>query len=519
MDGQPPRLPPSLLSAPPPKLLGSTEPRLWTRPLRELTPATSYGFAVIEFARDVLCQPLDPWQEWLVIHAGELLEDGRPRFRHVLVLVARQNGKTHLLKVLALYWLFIEEWRLILGTSTNLDYAKEAWEAAVETAEAVDELAAEIPRNGVRKANGEQVLKVVSGGRYKIGASNRKGGRSLSLDRLIQDELREHHDYTAWGAAVPAMNARPYAQNYCLSNQGDDRSIVLNDYRDAAIAFVDHGSGDPRKGIFEWSALPGAAVMDPDAWVAANPNLGRRIDVDTVRGDALTAMDKGGEIEATFRVEILCQRVKALDAAIDPHAWEEAKVPGDLEGLRQRALCIDVAPDMRHATIAAAAVLADGRVRVQIVEAWQGSDATRDLRKALPGWLTKIRPRAVGWLPGGPAAALGGEFTKRERGKIAAARSVRPQTGVDIAEIRSEVAAVCMGLAEQVQSGQILHAGEQLLDAHVLGAAKQWTGDQWRFARKGEGHCDAAYAAAGAVHLARTLPPSLGKPRLVTASS
>ena len=35
-------------------MLGSTEPRIWTPPLRELTEETSLGFAVIKFATDVL---------------------------------------------------------------------------------------------------------------------------------------------------------------------------------------------------------------------------------------------------------------------------------------------------------------------------------------------------------------------------------------------------------------------------------------------------------------------------------
>src|SRR5690606_16428137 len=116
-------------------VLGSTEARLWTPPLRELTPETSYGFDVIRFADEVLEEPLDPWQEWAVIHAGELLEDGRPRFRTVLMVVARQNGKTHLLRTLALYWAFVERWPLTLGMSTNLEYAAEAWQAAVDKAQ------------------------------------------------------------------------------------------------------------------------------------------------------------------------------------------------------------------------------------------------------------------------------------------------------------------------------------------------------------------------------------------------
>jgi hypothetical protein len=53
----------------------------------------------------------------------------------------------------------------------------------------------------------------------------------------------------------------------------------------------------------------------------------------------------------------------------------------------------------------------------------------------------------------------------------------------------------------------VLHPDDPLLNAHIAGTSKLRTGDGWRFARKGAGHVDAAYAAAGAVRLARTLPP------------
>src|SRR5690606_13004587 len=265
---------------------------------------------------------------------GELLEDGRPRFRTVLMVVARQNGKTHLLRTLALYWAFVERWPLTLGMSTNLEYAAEAWQAAVDKAQSTPALAELIPANGVRLVNGQQQLRTVDGARYKIAASNRRGGRSLSIDRLVIDELREHHDWSAWAAATPAMNARPYAQAFCITNQGDDRSVVLDSLRDAALRFLETGEGDSRLGLFgwaaatpamnarpyaqafcitnqgddrsvvldslrdaalrfletgegdsrlglfEWSAAEDADPADPEAWAAANPNLGRRIDVD-----------------------------------------------------------------------------------------------------------------------------------------------------------------------------------------------------------------------------------------------
>ncbi|MEF2735647.1 MAG: terminase, partial [Bifidobacterium choerinum] len=80
---------------------GITEPRLWTKPLRPLTRETSLGFEVIDFAEQILGIRLYPWQKWLLIHALELLNDGITyRFRRIIVLVGRQNGKTLLVQVL-----------------------------------------------------------------------------------------------------------------------------------------------------------------------------------------------------------------------------------------------------------------------------------------------------------------------------------------------------------------------------------------------------------------------------------
>lgn len=488
---------------------GSTEPRLWTPPLRPLTPETSIGFEQIEFARDVLNHPLDPWQEWLVIHAGELLADGSPRFSTVLVLVARQNGKTEVLVVLSLFWLFVERVPLVLGTSTKLDYAKESWRKAVKLARGVPDLAAEIPaRGGVRETNGEQELSTLDDNRYKIAASNAEGGRSLSIDRLILDELRQHHSYEAWDALEPTTSARPGSQIWALSNAGSDKSIVLNDLRAQALASIE--AGEPTDlGLFEWSADEGADPLDLAALAQANPNLGIRKDAKKLLANAQRAVASGGEALSGFMTESMCIRVRQLDPAIDPGAWRRCLNPGDLSAARSRvACCLDIAPDGLHATLAAAAVLPGGRVRVEIVAAWEGLTATDKLRQELPRLLARVRPQVLGWLPAGPAAVLAADLKSRPGW---------PPSGTEVAEIRGEVTAVTMGFAEQVQAEQIAHSGDPLLDAHVGGAERLRRGDAWVFSRKGEGHCDAAYAAAGAVHLARTLPAPVGRPRLVVA--
>ena len=55
-------------SSAPSELLGSTTPRLWTPPLRELTPETSTGSTSSTSPATSLGTPLDPWEEWAAIH-------------------------------------------------------------------------------------------------------------------------------------------------------------------------------------------------------------------------------------------------------------------------------------------------------------------------------------------------------------------------------------------------------------------------------------------------------------------
>ena len=475
----------AVLDAPPvPAVLGCEQPRLWTRPLRELTPATTLGFEAAQFAEQVLGLTLLPWQRWWLLHALELREDGRFRFRTVLTLVARQNGKTHLLKVVALYFMFLGRARLVLGAAQSLDIAKEAWSGAVDLTRDVDELHAEV--ESVRLTNGEQEMRLVSGARYRIAATHRAAGRGLSVDLLILDELREHRDWLAWGALSKTTTARSNAIIVGISNAGDDESVVLNSLRSAALA-----GEDDTLGLFEWSAPDGCELDDVQAWAQANPGLGRTVSEASIRSAMHT------DPPAVFRTETLCQRVDALDAAIDPTSWNACADPsGSLAGVRERvAACIDVAPDGQHVTLAGAAQLDDGRVRVEVLAAWKSTEAART---ELPGMLSRIRPAATSWFPSGPAAALAADLRSLD----------------EAVEIKgAEVGEACQEMADLVLARRIVHADDPLLNAHVSGSQKYRSGEGWRFRRRGAGHVDAAYAAAGAVHTARTLPPPVKKPR------
>jgi hypothetical protein len=489
-----------------PALLGKETPRLATAPLRDLSdPRASLGHEAIAFAEDVLGVQLLAWQRWWLLHALELNEDGTYRFRTILTLVGRQQGKTTLLKIVALWAMFMERAHLVLGAAQSLDIARESWQGAVELAEGNPDLLAEVAT--VRKANGEQTLTLANGARYRISAATRSAGRGLSVDLLILDELREHRDWAAWGALSKTTIARPNALTVGISNAGDDQSAVLTSLRQAALADT-----DPSLALFEWSAPDGCALDDRDAWAQSMPGLGRTITEAAVRTALAT------DPPAVFRTELLCQHVQSVDGAIDPAAWRSCADPSSFttRPTGPISLCLDVSLDLQHVTLAAASPLPDGRLRVEILDAWSSTDAARD---AIPGIAELVQPAAFGWFPDGPAAALGAELRSVRR--IVRLPIARIVSGELVEQEEHEAARLtgasakeaCQSFADLVASRRIVHPADPLLDAHVGAAGKKQIGDGWVMVRQGVGHVDAAYAAAGAVYLARMTPPEPPQPK------
>ncbi len=322
-------------STPPPKFYGCTEPRIWTPPLRELTPETSLGFDVIEFAEQDLGVVLHPYQRWLYIHALELLENGEFRFRTIIILIARQNGKTHWWKILVLYAMYVLGMKLVLSTAQDLDTAEGTWQEVVDWVmeqdddeEFVHPDLAEVVKNVVQ-VNGKKALQLRTGEQYKAKAPNRKAGRGKSAQLVGLDELREHQTWASWSAITHTTMAQARALHIGLSNAGDLLSVVLKYFRKVAHAALGDPDGinaaedpssllngldqddlddlqleedDESLGIFEYSAAPGCAINDWAGIAQANPSLNHPHGI----GErAVRAAMKEPEWE--YRTEVLCQ--------------------------------------------------------------------------------------------------------------------------------------------------------------------------------------------------------------------
>ena len=363
-------------------ILGRTEPRIWTRPLRKLTPKTSLGFAAIDYAKDVMNMELYPWQEWALIHIFEVVgdlddPDWTFRYRTVVIMVARQNVKTQLSKVIASFCLNVLGVQSIFGTSLSLEKAEEVWDAVVDEQESNPYLNGEIET--VARKNGGKKLVLTNKRTYKVGAPTRRAGRGDSNDIVMLDELREQRDWETWSAAVASTSAKPRGLTICFTNAGDPTSIVLRQVRSQAIAKINGSEANDfggdvdveTLGLFEWSSPEGAKTDDLKALAYANPALG----YGRITERALMS-NRSTFTESNFRSECMCQQVETLLPEPFPAgAWvggrDETSCISDVSELFWG---IDMSQDRTWTVIGVCGLRDDGNYHVEIAERRPGTD-------------------------------------------------------------------------------------------------------------------------------------------------
>lgn len=362
-------------------MYGSAEARIYTPPKMELTPKTSLGFAMIEYANDVLRLKLYPWQEWALIHLFEIEGDIEVkwnfRFRILLLFVARQNGKTVLSKVIASFFLNVLEVKNVLGTSLSVDKSLEVLNDVIDLQETIPSLNEEIEK--VIRANGGNKLILKGKRTYKIAALGKKAGRGDSNDLVLLDELREHRNWESWGATVASTNARPNAIIIAFSNAGDPGSVVLRQLRSQAISEIRHdtdlkmdfgGSDAQSLGLFEWSAEDDCDTKDPIQIANANPLLGHCISLDSI----LTAEKTMPENQ--YRSECLCQTVETLLPAPFPKGSWQALLDPSSEIAPQSDLFfgIDMSADRTTVSISVCGLRDDGNYHIECIANRRGLD-------------------------------------------------------------------------------------------------------------------------------------------------
>ena len=227
--------------------------------------------------------------------------------------------------------------RRVLHTAQNREIPRETFELLAGMLDG----SPEVEKNGIRWANGQEVIKFVNGGRYTLVAP-RHGVRGHHADHVIQDEVREQRDESLRAAMMPTLTASPNGQTIYLSNAGDDESVVLNALRRRK---------DERGPLayLEWSASPERGLDDLAGWAEANPALGTTITLETLRNfrTSFTA--------ATFETEHLCRWVATTrERLVDEYAWNAGDSRRARPAPRRPFMAVSMSPDGTRASAAIA---------------------------------------------------------------------------------------------------------------------------------------------------------------------
>ncbi|SCX05933.1 hypothetical protein [Mycolicibacterium fluoranthenivorans] len=507
---------------------GHTKARVYTPPLPEncdtdridgclcgcgLNPDTSWGFECIAFLENVLRWVLIPYQKWLYIHALEKNLAGTGfRFQTLIVLIARQNGKTQWLKGLGLWKLYMDGAEQVLITAQNLDLAEKTLSEAVADVKSNRLLRREYRRYSQTNGKHRMILKSVNDWRRAqgleplglAGAENprewrttpatRKGGRSLSVDLAMLDELREHQNWLAWNAITPTTQARPRSLVVGASNAGDATSVVLRSLRDGATAKIQVGETARTKiGLFEYSVPDDVEFDDPEFWPMANPAMGYLPDFDEERLYGKLEEAEPDNI-AGFKTEYLCMWVSALQPGVLPAAdWRETTDKNS----RRRAdadvwASVDVNYERTKSYVGVTAERGDGNWHNELVAAARGTDWV------LPWFLDP--KRLIEDETGPIIGADGKKYRSRFKGVVIQARGAPAsgqietlqKAGIPVVELGGPDLTKAYGdYYDLLTQHRVKHRPSPALDEAAAVAQAKSLGDAWVMDRK-KNDCSAA---------------------------
>ena len=364
-------------------MLGQSNPRIKTT---TFTDYPSRGHEVAEFAKAIE-MPLMPWQEYAITEACRVKDD-KWASKTVGILVARQNGKTHLLRMRILAGLFLWNERLQVATAQNRDIALETFRAVVDIIDNYKWLRKEV--KSITRANGREEILLKNGCRYKVLAPTPGSARGLSVDTVYLDEVRQHKTTDAFAALAYTLNARPNPQMWALSNAGDSNSVVLNRLRARALDVVENNVEDDITWL-EWSAEPNKKLSDRNGWAQANPALGY-----TINEDVLAA--RMNDTPALIQTEMLCQWVDTLESPWPHGYWNGCVLPKlELKPDRQTFMGLEISPDRTSWSLCGAQILDDGSIGVGVMDFDLQERPIDDLKIAdkVAQWARKYEPRFI----------------------------------------------------------------------------------------------------------------------------
>ena len=435
-----------LLSADKPVLMGISTPRIHT-PLNDLP---SRGGELIDLAADLKID-LMPWQKFALEHTHKIKPDGRWASPINCIVVARQNGKSFLQQIRILGGLFLWDEQLQIGSAHRLSTSLEQFRAMVQIIEANDSLAKQVKK--IRWQHGGEEIETTKGTRFIVRAGG-SAARGVSRPSTIHlDELREMTDIESFASLRYTLMAAANPLVMAYTNAGDHSSVVLNDFRNRALARI-AGAND-EIGYFEWSA-PTDEISVENAR-HSNPAMGITIHADNVR----SVLNDPADVVMT---EVLCRWVVAISSAVDAASWGNCvDKTADLDPEKLTWLAIDLSPDRKHASLVGAQKLGEENFVVKLLHTWSNELQLDDkaIANDLADYARKYSTEYV-------------LYSRKTSGAVAARLA---PAGIAVYDMDAAYPQSCDELLSAINSGRLKHRGQSQLTEEILSAVQLRRGD------------------------------------------
>lgn len=447
---------------------------------------------------------LDDWQEFVLANALGERADGKWSAATVGLTIGRQNGKSLLLEVRELFGLFVLGEKLIVHTAHLQTTASEQFRRLRERIQGVPEFEDRIAK--VNMGKGTEAIELVTGQRILFTTRMGSTARGFTIDLIVYDEAMHLSD-TERSALTPTMAAQSIYGNTQTWYAGSavDRQNPKHDGVPFAQIRQSGINGAERVAYFEWSA-PGddpervseEERADMSLIALANPGLGTRISEEWVEHERLVELGPRGFAVERMGIGDWPDPSELNQRAIPPDAWARCT---DVYSTAKNPVCfaIDVDPDRRYASIAAAGWRSDGKAHVEIVDYERWTDwvvertEARMARNKNLGLVIDSRSHAYSFLP---------ELLKSK---------IEPTvtTAHDFGQ-------ACGIFHEAVVHDTLKHLGTSELTEAVLNALKRKLGDAWAWDKQSSStDISPLVACTLALWGLQTLMPIKKKPRVI----
>ena len=358
-------------------IFGETQARVHS----PLLSGKSRAQEIFDMVERLKMDELMPWQKWVLEDMMKVDKENQYRRKTSLLLVSRQNGKSHLGRVRVIWGMFYGDEKKHLIMSSNRATALMTFREIAYIIESTPELKA--MTKAIRYANGGERIELLNGATLDLVSDTRDSSRGRTADFLWIDEVREIST-DGYKAAMPTTRARMNSQILLTSNAGDAFSEVLN-------SLVERCRSNPPEtlGFYEYSAPQYCKLDDRQAWAYANPSMNY-----TISEEAIAESIATNSIETT-RTETLTQWIDSLQSPW-PHGILEETSDSSLE-IHPGGYTVfgfDKSPSSRNCSLVAGQILPDGRIGVGILQTWESQVSVDDLKVA-----AEIKAFADIWRP------------------------------------------------------------------------------------------------------------------------